>query len=299
MNRSIRLQQICIALLLSVSCLYWNSVTAAPATKHTSATKRALIIGIFPRRNFSDTMKSFTPLAEYLSSRLGRAVKLETSNEFATFWEQVEKGRYDLVHYNQYEYVMTHKKPGYEVIAKNEEFGESTIAGSLIVRNDSGIHSIHDLKGKKILFGGGPMAMQSYITATWLLHKGGLHKGDYIEEFAKNPPNAILAVYFKQAAAAGSGDKVLQLPIVTQNIDSSKLTYLARGKQLAHLPWAVNKHVSVALRLRLKELLTTLKDNPEGRKVLKAAKLTNLVPADDHDYDPHRKIIREVLGKHF
>ncbi len=265
----------------------------------TPADDGALVMGVFPRRNATETVRLFSPLAQHLSEVLGREVRLETAHNFAAFWQGVTEQRYDIVHYNQYHYVRTHQQFGYEVIAKNEEFGESTIAGSLVIRNDRGIKSIRDLKGKKIVFGGGPKAMQSYIVATYLLRQAGLKSGDYSEEFAKSPPNAILAAYFDQAAAAGAGDKVLQLPVVTRKVDTAKLTVLARAPQHAHLPWAVKGGMAATLRQTIQQILVDLQETEKGRQILATAKLTGLRAAADKEYDPHRRIIREVLNESY
>lgn len=268
-------------------------------TINTAAQHSPLSMAIFPRRNAKISVKLFTPLADYLSRELGRSVKLIVSKDFKSFWSGVTHQSYDIVHYNQYHYVVSHKKYNYQVIARNVEFGEATIAGAIIVHSDAGINSIADLKGKKIVFGGGPFAMQSYIVARYLLEQAGLNKGDYTEEFARSPTNAIFAVYFRQSAAAGTGDKNLRLDIVRKRIDITKLKYLARGEQLPHLPWAVNGKLSTALRTQIQILLTTLNESPAGKAVLESAELDGLQITDDKGYDPHRKIIREVYNEQY
>jgi len=141
---------------------------------HASAASDAeLRIGVFPRRNATETVRIFSPLAHYLSERLGRKVILETSRDFHSFWISLQSGRFHVVHYNQYHYVRSHKELGYDVVAKIEERGESTIAGCLAVRKDRGLRTVADLRGRKIVFGGGRKAMQSYIIATHLLRSGG------------------------------------------------------------------------------------------------------------------------------
>ncbi|HEX19812.1 MAG TPA: hypothetical protein ENG78_03210 [Acidiferrobacteraceae bacterium] len=278
-------------LILTSLALGWPS----PAV----AKEEALKMGVFPRRNFTTTIKMFTPLANHLSRKLGRKVLLETEKDFQSFWNKVQSGYYDIVHYNQYHYIRTRKKPGYRVIAKNEEFGLSTIAGSIVIRTDSHIKQIKDLFGKKIVFGGSKKAMQSYIIATYLLRRGGLKAGDYTETFAINPPNAVLATYFHQAAAAGVGDKVILMSVVSRNVNTKKLAYLARGQQLAHLPWAVSTRLPRKQRNRIRTVLTTLKKTREGKKILRAARLTNIVTAKDKEYDPHRRIIKIVTGEQY
>jgi phosphonate transport system substrate-binding protein len=258
--------------------------------------RKPLVLGIFPRRNIKLTFQLFSPLTEYLSDLLGRQVKLTTSSNFRQFWQNVQSQRYDIVHFNQHHYILAHQLYGYQVILKNREQGRATVAGTLMVRKDSGITQVADLKNRTILFGGGRMAMQSYVAARWLLQQNGLHKGDYIEKIALNPVNAILSTYHKQADAAGAGDVVLELDAVTTQIDSSQMRILAQTKQLPHLPWAVKQNMPEAERLAIQQSLSQLNSSEQGRSILDNAQLDALLPATDSDYDAHRDIIRDVYG---
>ncbi len=258
-----------------------------------------LTIGVFPRRNFTETIKAFTPLTDYLAEQLGRPVRLETTRDFASFWKGVRAQRYDLVHYNQYHYVQSHKELGYRVILKNEEFGRSTISGTLIVRLDSGTKSLANLRGQKIVFGGGKKAMMSYIVPTYLLRQAGLERGDYVEEFALNPPNALMAPYYGQAAAGGVGDVVVTFPGIREKVDTSQLNFLAISEPLSHLPWAVKKDMDPRTSQQIQAAMVRLRDSKEGRGILDRAKLTGLATATDADYDVHRHIIHRVSGKRF
>ena len=259
----------------------------------------ALVMCIFPPRNLKITYALFSPLADYLSLGLNRDVKLVTARNFTEFWRGVRARQYDLVHFNQYHYVLSHHLYGYEVIAKNSEFGHDTISGAVTVRRDSGINSLMDLKGKTILFGGGPRAMMSYIAPTWLLRKAGLKPGDYNEKFALNPPNAMTSTYHRQADAAGTGDVVLQLTIVKNNIDTSEMKILAKTPALAHLPWAVNQSMPVSLRNKIQNFLTGMNNTRHGRSVLAKAHLTDIVASTDDDYNEIRTMVSEVYGDDF
>lgn len=263
------------------------------------ADERALTLGVFPRRNVKLTYTLFAPMAQYLSQQLGREVILETAKSFKHFWQNVKQRRYDIVHFNQYHYIVSHAAYGYDVIAVNKELGEATISGSLIVRKDSGYNEIADLKGKTILFGGGKRAMQSYISATWLLRKGGLQPGDYVEKFAINPPNTIISTYFKRADASGSGDVVMKLDNVRKRIDISQLKILAKTKPMVHLPWALRNDLADELKVTIQNSLINLTTSLDGKNILKAANLDALVTAVDADFDDHRKIVTDVYGNDY
>lgn len=256
--------------------------------------EETLLMGVFPRRNATLTAQLFSPLADYLTVQLGKKVKLVTTKDFASFWQGVAEKRYDIVHYNQYHYV--HSANDYLVIATNEEQGRDKIAGALYVRRDSGITDITQLRGRKIVFGGGTDAMMSYIVPRFLLQEGGLNGSDYTAVFANNPPNAVLAVYFNKADAAGAGDVVMNLPTVTKIANKGELKFLAISKPIRHLPWAVRKDMPMEQQQRIQKLMVGLGDNEQGQAILKAARLSGIHKAADSDYDTAREIIRKVMS---
>ena len=255
-----------------------------------------LTMGVFPRRPVAKTHKFFKPLAEKLTKELGEPVKLVVAKNFKEFWKGAKAGKYDLVHYNQYHYLLSHKEKGYKVIAVNEEFNNSTIAGSLSVRKDSGINSITDLKGKTILFGGGKKAMGSYIAPTSALMKAGLVAGkDYTVKFSKNPPSAVIGVYNKAADAAGAGNVILKVKGVTKKVDVSQMKFLAESEKFIQLPWAVKSDMPKDKVDKIQNIMTSLKKTDPG--VLKAAKVTNFVKASDSDFAKVREIVKSVTGE--
>lgn len=270
--------------------------TAAAQATRQSPKPSPLVLGVFPRRNIKLTFRLFSPLAKYLSELLGHEVRLTTSSNFRQFWQNVQSHRYDIVHFNQHHYILANKLYDYQVILKNQEQGRATVAGTLMVRKDSNINQVSDLKNRTILFGGGRMAMQSYVAPKWLLQQHGLNKGDYIEKVALNPVNAILSTYHKQADAAGCGDVVLELAAVTSQIDASQMRILAQTEQMPHLPWAVKQTMPEAQRLAIQQGLSQLNNSEQGRAILLNAQLDRLLPAIDSEYDAHRNIIRDVYG---
>ncbi|NVJ90394.1 MAG: phosphate/phosphite/phosphonate ABC transporter substrate-binding protein [Methylocystaceae bacterium] len=274
-----------VALFLTLCSISLSSFASAQSP---------LVVGVFPRRDPAITITLFKPLRDYLAKELDMPVRLETARDFTSFELRLAQQRYDIVHLNQYQYITAHEQAGYDVIVQNEEFGEKDISGAIYVRKDSNLTSLSQLKGKNILFGGGDKAMMSYIVPTYLLKKAGLKRGDYLENFSKSPPNAVLATYMKQCDAGGAGEIVLKLPLVKNKIDTTKMTILAHSQPLPHLPWATKQDMDPSLKMKIQKIFMTLKDSAKGQAVLKAARLTGLNPAQDSDYDIHRKIIAEV-----
>jgi phosphonate transport system substrate-binding protein len=269
-------------------------IAAAAAMPAVHAADDPLIMGIFPRYKATETTTKFSPLADYLSAKLGRGVTLVTSKDFDAFWEGVTSLRYDIVHYNQYHFIRSAQS--YQVIAHSQEFGKDAVGGALYVRKNSGITQVSQLRGRTIIFGGGKDAMLSYIAPRYLLMRAGLKEGDYKTELAVNPPNALIALYHGQADAAGGGDILVDLPVVKNAIDTTKVTILATTEPLLFLPWAVKRSMPTKLRLSIQAALVDLSGSAPGREVLRAAGTTKLGKAEDRDYDPHRRMTAAVFG---
>lgn len=267
------------------------TVMVAPSVQ---AADEALLMAVFPRRNSVDTQKAFGPMTEHLSKRLGREVRLVTFKDFDSFWTAVQNKRFDIVHYNQYHSIRS--SHDYRVIAHIEEFGRSTIAGAIYVRRESGITDLTQLRGRTIMFGGGPDAMISYFATSYMLMHAGLGKSDFKPLFAINPPNAIVALAHRQADAAGAGNGIPDMPEVMSAVRSYDLVQLAVSPQLLQLPIAVRRDMPADLRNSIQTILIDLKSSSQGWHVLKSAGLTGIGRAEDKDYDPHRKMVNEVTA---
>jgi phosphonate transport system substrate-binding protein len=258
-----------------------------------------LTVGVFPRRPAMQTEQMFSPLASHLSQQTGMPVRLEVPPDFPAFWRAVKEGRYQLVHFNQYHYLRSHKEFGYRVVAMNEEYGESHIRSTLWVRKDSGIRTAEDLRNRKVVFGGSRKAMVSYIMATDLLRHAGLQDNDYITQFTINPVHALMAVYYRQGVAAGLNRNAVNQPALKEKVDFDELTPLLVSEPVALHPWAVRKDVSPALQQRITDALLSINHASNGEMILERADLSGLAPATDADYDPHRQIVRRVLGEQY
>lgn len=288
-QRTCRQRQWLVIWLFTLSLILLDTVGSAAR----AAEDEPLKLGILPRRNATLTTELFTPLVQYLSRELGQEVQLVTAPDFDTFWSNVKAGNFDIVHYNQFHFVRSSEH--YRAIAHNEEFGSPTVAGALYTRKDSGIEHTEQLRGRRIIFGGGRDAMMSYILPRYLLLQAGLRPGDYEEVFAKSPPNSLIALYYGDADAGGAGDILIDLKVVKDSIDTSSLAHLAVTEQLLHLPWAVKRTMPAEQARAVRTLLTTLDESPEGQAILKKARMTGIGVADDNSYEPHRRIIDLVM----
>ncbi len=261
-------------------------------TRAVHANETPLTFGIFPRWNAQITVRDFTPLAILLGQDLGRPVRIETDKDFDSFMNRVYARKFDIVHLNQLQYVQAHQKAGYRAIAKMCDKASCTIKAVIVTRRDTGISTVADLRGKIIAFAD-PGAMVSHILAKSVLREQGLKTAHYTTIFARNPPNALLAVYNAEADAAGVGESVLQREEIKQLIDLNQLRILAQSRPIPHLPIAVNSDLDRTIAQRVQQILTGLAKRPEGRRILSQIGIDRFEAADDREYAVVRKLSRD------
>lgn len=274
-----------------------SNLAAAEERQHD---RPVLRMGIFPRRSVVTTKKAFRPLADYLSEQLNADVQMVVPLNFQRFWAGVEEGMYDLVHFNQYHYIVSNKNFGYKVLLSNQEMGRDQISGALIVRRDSNIKTVEDLKGKRIVFGGGKKAMGSYIAPLAILKQHGLEpKRDFEVSFAKTPIAAVVKVNGLKYDAGGAGSVVIELKATKKRTNVELLKILATSAPFTHLPWAVNKDMPEVTAQRIQQLMVSLKDSEQGRGILKAARVTAFTAVKDEDFAKVREIAAFALGENY
>jgi len=255
--------------------------------------EKKYVMGIFPRRSNAKTIRMFNPIAQYLSNKLGVSVVLDTSGDFKQFWKKVKDNQFDIVHFNQLHYVLSHEKYNYSVILKNQEFGIDSIRPIIAVRADSPIKSIRDLREKVIHFGGGKLAMVSHIANRVAIREMGLKDHDYYWKFVKNPPRTAISVFNMTADAASIGEGVLDFPQITRSISSNEFRKIYLGPDLPHLPWAVSDKISPDFRAKIQTAMMMLNNSTEGLDLLKKAYISGFSKATDREYD----IVRSIYNK--
>ena len=71
------------------------------------------------------------------------------------------------------------------------------------------------------------------------------------------------------------------------------------GDDFEHWGLHISPDLDTKVAKRLQSVLIGLQESLHGRRLLAAAGLTALVPANDSEYDIHREIVLRVLGERF
>jgi phosphonate transport system substrate-binding protein len=269
------------ALLLSLGLLAGAS----------SAQAQEIRLGVLPRLSATELTAMFTPLADYLSRETGRKVRLVIAKDFDTFEQQVKSGQLELAFSNPLVYVQLKREAELVPLGLGaEKKGGTRFRGSIIVRKDSGLNDVADLKRKRLIFVDED-SLGGYIAQALLLKKRGIEvKRDVVLlPFAKKHDNVTMAVFNRAADAGGIREDDLEK--MGSKVDLSQLKVLAYSDYFPNWPFFATAKLDAGARDAVKAALLKLK---AGEPALEAARLTAVAPVADKDYDGLREAARAV-----
>lgn len=257
-----------------------------------SAFPAELKFGLLPRLTEKEMTEGFTPLAQYLEKELGMKVVLIIPKDFDTWKKDAIEGKYDIAYTNPYLYVLV-KKAVKDVeplaIASEPESGRK-FDGTIIVKKDSPIKSIADLKGKTIA-ATDPGSAGAYLVQMLMLHKAGIKKDDVKIIFEKKrDPVAEAVLAGKADAGFVRDDDVDKL-----KVGGDKFRRLGVSDPIPNWPIMTAKKLDPALTSKIKAALLKLKPGDlKAISVLGPARIQGFVETSDKEYDVMREAAKAV-----
>ncbi len=256
--------------------------------------KDTIKVAILPLYSPLTIYKKFDPLMRYLSKKTGYEFKLVIPKDFEEFIKIVSEGKVHFSYQNPYVYALIAKKYPLKVlvITVGEECevnnvkkvcGGKAFRGVIIVRKDSSIGSVKDLRGKKI-FIVSPYSAGGFLSQRLFLEKKGFNVyKDFRLVDAKRQEKVIIGVYRKEADAGFVREAALS--VFSQEVDMTKIKVLAFTEYLPNWPFcAVN--VDPALANKVKDLLIQIKN----KEILKNLYIKGFSPVSDEDYRILKKL---------
>lgn len=269
-----------------------------------SGERLTLKIGYMNCNSEAETLARFTPLTAYLSEQTG--VDFETvpvdTHEFA---ERYEKGEFALTHTNSLLYVQLKHDHDLKLLVaeKRGNFG-SRSAGTIIAKKGSGIETLADIKGKRMVFGP-MMAPTGYLAQYDLMLRNGIDPERDLAYYAIpsgsfKHEKLVYGVYFGQFDIAAA--PILDLEVMTRQgkITADDFVILGQSPLVPYCTFGADAQLDPALTAKIKQALvgltpeTTVEIDGERIKVLKSAWIDGFEPLRDVDYDPVREMARRV-----
>ena len=250
--------------------------------------KDVYTISMLPKYAPEDIYNRLVPLAGFLSKNIGTKVEPVVERNFAEYEKHIKSKNITIGYQNPVIYVRV--SDAHEVLAMAlKDKGGDRFRGLIIVREDSDIVSVDDLKNKKI-------SIVSYAAAGGYLSQklALIREGIDVEKECKlseavdsKHENVIFSVFTGEVDAGFILEASLH--IADQYIPPSKIRVLAYSAWLPNWSLSVKRSLPEKDKKAILEAVTGLKKNDP---VLKALKIKGFRIATDEEYDP----VRDAMG---
>ena len=248
-----------------------------------------LLMGLIPEQNIFKQVERYKPLADYLSKKIGREIKLKLLTRYGNIVDNFVSERLDMAFFGSFSYALAYSKLGVEVLARPEWIdGTSTYYGLIFVRKDSGITGPGDMEGKKFAF------VDKATTAGYLLpqayfKKHGIHDyKTYFKEtyFTGTHEDAIYDVINGRADIGAAKNTVFFRLAENDSRLSDELMILDKSPDVPANGLAVRKDLDESLKQKLRETLLNINEDAEGQKILANYGATRFIKTTLADYNP-------------
>lgn len=249
------LQQTVIALLMGLAAI---SHTAYAACLGDANSGKVYTFDVVPQLTAAKIYTTWSPLLQRVGQDAKLCFELRVSATIPEFEQKLLKGEPEFVFLNPYHAVLAHQKKKYQPLLANSE---DLLTGILVVRADSPIQHLEELKGKSITFPAPNAFAASLLIRAELAKK----KIEITPVFVKTHSNVYRSVIGKDVIAGGGVNNTLdnEAPEVRQ-----QLRVLYETSAYTPHPVATHPSVSTAVRERFLKTMLKLAQDEEGRKLL-------------------------------
>lgn len=259
------------------------------ATAHVSAAE-PLTLAVHPYLSEEELKVMFTPLAKYLEKQTGLAFSVKIGSTYDEHIDFIGRDRVDIAYIGPAPYVtMTERYGNKKMLARLEVNGQPYFQGNIIVRSNSELRQLTDLRGMRIAFGD-PNSTMGFLVPHHMLHKSGVFDEDTEKhQFLNNHNNVALAVL------AGEYDAGAVKPAVYEKFKKEGLRTIATTPAISEHLFVASNKLDAAHVEAIREALLTARNSSQGMDALHSIKknITALVPVQDSDYANLRQIMTE------
>lgn len=257
----------------------------------------SLRIGLIPEQNLFAQKTRYRPIADYLAKKIERKVELKVFSRYGNIIDNFVSDQLDGAFFGSFTGAVAYKKLHIDALARPEYAdGTSTYRGLLLVRRDSEIRQVEQMKGKRFAF------VAKATTAGWLLplhyfKKWGVddHHSWLAETYFTGSHEGVIYDVLERNADIGAAKSTVFNRLALQDPRiSSELVVLTRSPAVPTNALCVRHGLDESLKRKLRDTLVLMDRDEEGKKILKEFGAVRFIATTMEDYTVVYRFAEEI-----
>ena len=279
-----------LLLLISMVAVLAFALAACGGEPELGTEENPIVMSFVPSGDTQDIIASGDTLAQMLSERTDLVVKANVGTDFSSVREAMCADQAHIGWLNTFNYVLANEQCGVDAALATSRFGATTYAGQIIVRADSGITTLEDLKGK-VMCWVDPASTSGYIIPRIMLAAEGINPDtDFSQTIEAGSHNNVVTQVYNGDCDAGATFSDARTNIEEEFPDVlDQVVVLATTSDIPNDSVSFIKEFPADMRTTVAAALLDIAASPEGQEALNTLyNIESLVESSDSFYDVFR-----------
>lgn len=277
-------------MLFSMVAILALALVACGGEPELGTEENPIVMSFVPSGDTQDIIASGDTLAQMLSERTGLVVDSNVGTDFSSVREAMCAGQAHIGWLNTFNYVLANEQCGVDAALATSRFGSTTYAGQIIVRADSGIATLEDLKGK-VMCWVDPASTSGYIIPRIMLAANGVDPdADFSQTIEAGSHNNVVTQVYNGDCDAGATFSDARTGIEEEFPDVlEQVVVLATTSDIPNDSVSFIADFPEEMRSEVVTALLDIAASPEGQEALNTLyNIESLVESSDSFYDVFR-----------
>lgn len=267
------------------------------------AVERSINIAVLPCTDIVMTFKKFHPLVTYITQQTGLPIRLVVPEDLTRFETALNNGEIDFALQDPHTFLKL--APLFDkdsLLGVLNIDGGTTQSGGVVVRKDSGIQQVNDLKGKTVMFGP-KFSASKWLAARLLFEDNGINIEKDLKAYFNGGccEDIAFSVYLK---AVDAGVVCEHFPGEHEEkqkdlgFDATKIVTIGQTKLVPMKILSARQGVNKDIISKINQSLLSLdRNNPDHVKILFPAEIGGFKKNIDPDFPSIRMMMSHNKAK--